>query len=115
MSKVSVSPLFDLVLVKLDKVPERRGMILVTPDSQLNNIRTAKVLAVGRGRKIGHHRAPNGVEPGEKVAFFRWHMEHKTGKQLTAFLEELEDNTALIRSADILFAYPEGTHVEVTQ
>lgn len=90
-------------------------MIVLTADSQMNNVRTGTVKAIGRGRKVEHHRAPVGVEPGEKIAFFRWHMEHKTGKQITAMMEGLEEGTALIRASDILFAFPEGTTVEVTQ
>jgi co-chaperonin GroES (HSP10) len=112
--ELKVHPLFDWVLVEVDKPAERRGMIIIDPDSQFNNVRTATVVAVGRGRKVNHHRVPVGVEPGEKVAFLRWHLEHGTGKKIVAALGDLGENLGLIRGADILFAYPKGTHVEVT-
>lgn len=73
-----------------------------------------KVVAVGPGllSKNGRYRIPVGVEPGERIAFFREHLVTWQGKQIRRVLQELGEGLALLRSIDILFAVQDG--VEVT-
>ena len=110
-----VRPINDWVLVKMDDLPEQRGGILLTVDSSANTVRTATVLKVGKGKRTGegYYRHP-GVKPGEKVAFFRWHQEHKPGKQLAAYMAEVGDDLGLLKAEDILFAYDATDNIEVT-
>jgi co-chaperonin GroES (HSP10) len=110
---VKIRPLHDWLVVKIDPIPEKKGSIIVMEDSPLNNMRTGTVLRVGPGKNIQGKRVSPGVEAGEKVAFFTANLEHKTGKQLTAFLEGIEEDTGMIRSSDILFVFPAGENVRV--
>jgi co-chaperonin GroES (HSP10) len=91
----------------MDPLPEVKGGIVLVQGSAVNTIRTGIVRKVGPGRyaKGTNKRVNPGLEVGERVGFLRWHLEHKTGKQVTSFLEGEEDNVGLIRVADILFAY----------
>lgn len=106
---MAVRPLQDYVLVRLDPLPQKSGAILLLHGGR---VRTATVERVGPGRWVGSHRAPVGVEPGEKVAFFRENLETLQGKQVTRIVAELDENTALIRSNDILFAFHGEAHFE---
>lgn len=108
-----ITPLSDWVLVELDPFDDKRaGSIILVSDSD-QRVRTATVRAVGLGKKVEDHRVPVGVEVGEKVAFLRWHLEHKNGKQMSAALEGFGENLGLIRANDILFAYVAGENVRV--
>lgn len=108
-----IHPHGDWVLVHLDPFKKKAGSILVVEDSSANLIRTGTVVSVGHGRKVEHHRIPVGVEKGEKVAFSRWHLEHKSGKQLTSLLEGFGEDLGLIRAGDILFAFPAGEEIDI--
>lgn len=103
------TPKQDVVLVKLDPLKdETRAGIIILKDTTAQIVRTGTVLAVGPGRlsKKTGERVPVGVEPGERVAFLRWHLEHQQGKQITRrLLEELGENIGMIRGPDILFAF----------
>jgi co-chaperonin GroES (HSP10) len=101
-------PLGDWVLVRLDPLPEKVGTIFVT-GSSAERLRTATVKLVGPGRRCanGMRRVPIGVVPGERVAFWREHLEHQQGKQLMGVLAELGDDLGLIREGDILYAFEE--------
>ena len=108
-----IQPMNDWVLVQMDPLPEKHGSILVLEDSSANTVRTGLVVGVGKGRKTeGGYRTPD-IAQGERVAFFRWNLEHKSGKQITTFLEGMGEDLGLIKAADILFAYPGDQHVEV--
>jgi co-chaperonin GroES (HSP10) len=100
-----IRPLHDWVLVKIDPFPEERNGIVLLKDSTANTVHTA--LVVAHGKKAG-------VERGEKVAFLRWHLEHKPGQATSQALKELGEDLGLIRSADILFAFPAGEKIEVS-
>jgi co-chaperonin GroES (HSP10) len=103
-----IRPLHDWVLVKMDPLPVQHGAILLIQDNTVNVIRTGTVQKVGPGKKVGNgKRAPVGVEPGEKIAFLRWHLEHKPGQAVQRLLEDLGDDLGLIRGADILYAFLE--------
>jgi len=109
-----ITPLSDWVLVELDPFEEKGpDSIILVGNVDAQKVRTATVRAVGRGKKVDDHRTPVGVEVGEKVAFLRWHLEHKNGKQMSAALEGFGENLGLIRSNDILFAYVAGEEVRV--
>lgn len=111
---MKVQPLHDWVLVQMDKFDTIKQGIIVLEDSSLNTIRTGTVLATGKGKFTATGaRGPLGVEMGEKVAFYRWNMEHKSGKQVTTFLEGVGDDVGMIRVSDILFAFPAGEKVQV--
>jgi co-chaperonin GroES (HSP10) len=96
------------MLVELDPLPEKKGSIFLV-GSGAERLRTATVLRVGPGRWRGNSstRVPVGVEPGEKVAFWRENLEHQAGKQVMGVLADLGDNLGLIRATDVLYAYAE--------
>ena len=104
----------DWVLVKIDQFPESRNGIVILEDTTANKVRTATVLSVGPGKrsKVTGERIPVTVEKGEKVAFFRWNLEHQNGKRVTSFLEGFGEDLGLIRANDILVAGREGMQIE---
>lgn len=113
---MKLRPMNDLVLVKLDPLAEvSKGGIALIADNTVSSVRTATVLSVGPGRWEGKHRHRVGVEEGERVVFLRWHLEHQSGKAIANFLSEVGDDLGLIKAADILFAFPAGQNVEVSQ
>lgn len=111
-------PLGDRILVRLDplKMVSRGGIELIQDNTE-NSVRTGTVVMIGPGR-YGFNtmqRMPLGVEPGEKVCFLRWHLEHKTGKTITHQLSELGEELGLLDAKDILFAWSAHEKVEVSQ
>lgn len=95
-------PLHDWLLVKVDPFKQKFESIWAPDTTQ--RIRTAIVLDTGKGKVLPNGvKLPCGVEKGEKVAFFREHLEHQQGKQLVSTLKELGDDLALLRVADVLF------------
>lgn len=105
-------PLLDWIVVQLDPIPTHEGSILLVHGAR---VRTARVRAVGPGRKLSNGQtAPPDVHPGDKVAFFREHLEHQQGKTLMHTLEDLGENIGLIREPDVLFVIPEGVDVKVS-
>lgn len=109
-----IRPLGNRVLVRLDPIPERSGSIVMLASDAMR-VRTGTVLRVGPGSYPFNSstRTPVDVRVGERVAFFREHLEHKQGKQVTQILSELEENTGLLREPDILFSIPEGSEVRI--
>jgi co-chaperonin GroES (HSP10) len=105
MPVADIRPLHDWLLVRLDPIPEKSGSIFLTGSGAVRR-RTATVLRVGPGRwDAGRmNRVPVGVEPDDKVTFWREHLEHQQGKQLVRALAELGDDLGLIRSSDVLYA-----------
>lgn len=95
----------------MDPLPEKEGSIFLPNKGR---VRTATVLRVGPGRPVGSRRVPVGVERGERVAFYREHLEHQQGKQIVAALRELGEDLGLIRGPDILFAFPMHEEVRVS-
>lgn len=114
---MSLRPLSDYILVRIDPLPEEtKGGIVLVADNSVSNVRSGTVLRVGPGRVNNRgHRIPIGVEPGERVAFLRWHLEHQSGKRITSFLAGLGEDLGLIRGPDVLFAYPPSMKVEISQ
>jgi|HubBroStandDraft_2_1064218.scaffolds.fasta_scaffold1437362_1 co-chaperonin GroES (HSP10) len=109
------TPLGDRIMVKLDPLKEvSKGGIALISDNTVSPVRTGLVLRVGPGSWVGSRRQPIGVEPGERVAFLRWHLEHQSGKQIMHALSQLEDDVGLLKDEDILFAFPSEQSIEVT-
>lgn len=106
---MGVRPLHDWLLVKLDPLPTatRSGIFLPQGTTGEENQRTGTVLRVGPGGKSKGAVQPVGVEPGERIAFFRANLEHQQGKELVRVLEELEEDTGMIRASDVLFVFEE--------
>ena len=92
-----IRPLANWLVVRLEE-PRKQSSVIVM--NETSNVRTAEVLRVGPG-KLG----PIGVEVGERVAFLRWNLEHKPGKQLAAALAELGEDIAMIKAEDVLFVF----------
>ena len=101
-------PFHDWIVVKLDKLPEKIGSIFVD-GSAAERLRTATVIRTGPGAYLSwdsDKRLPVSILPGEKVAFFREHLEHQQGKQVVrTLLSELGDDIGLIREPDVLYAW----------
>lgn len=107
---MKLRPLGDGILVRMDPLPEKQGLLFVPGGTR---VRTGEVLEVGPGRpnKRGARR-PLGLEVGERIAFFREHFEHRPGKELAHRLAELGDDLGLLHVEDVLFVLPpdwEGT------
>lgn len=96
------------MLVRLDPLPEKSGSIFLVGSGE-ERLRTATVLRVGPGRWEGDasKRVPIGVEPGEKVAFWRENLEHQAGKQMMGVLADLGEDLGMIRARDVLYVYVE--------
>lgn len=100
---MNVRPLGDQVLVLCDTIPQNDGMIILPHG---NRVRTGTVHAVGPGRPSKRGRAPVEVKEGERIAFFREHLEHRQGKEIVHRLAELDGDWGLLREEDILFVVP---------
>ena len=102
-----VRPMNDWVVVKVDPMAVTVGSIIVPDIVRARDTHTATVLAVGPGKPL-----PNGerqqmeVQPGDKVCFHRWNLEHKNGQAICHALEEMGPDVALIQEKDILFVWP---------
>ena len=96
-----IRPLNRWILVSLDPLEKLDGIILPNGVDHVD-IRTATVLAIGDKKKI----LP-GLEVGDKVAFHRWHTQHKQGEAIVHTLAEYSDDEdlALIQDIDVLFAF----------
>lgn len=115
---MKVKLLSDWLLVKCDPFQAKSSIIeLVTNES---SVRTGVLLDVGPGKykKPGKAlRIPMDVVKGERIAFLRWHQEHRPGKALVHALAELSEElgaeVCLIRVNDILFAFDGDVKVDV--
>lgn len=112
---MNLDPQQDVVIVEMDPLTDQnRNGVIVLRDTSAQKIRTATIKKVGPGRrnpKTGE-RIPLDVKEGDRVAFFRWHQEHKQGQALSKFFGELGDNMAMIRQADILFTFTGELRIE---
>lgn len=110
---MNIDPCQDVVIVKMDPLQDEvRNGVIILQDTTAQRIRTATVMRVGPGKrnpKTGE-RIPLDLQEGDKVAFFRWHHEHKQGQALLKFFGELGDDVAMLRLNDILFTFT-GTMV----
>lgn len=102
-SQISIRPLNDWLLVKMDPVAVMSGTIFLPTNP--SRIRTGTVIRSGPGRwpKRGVQRTATGVEAGDKVAFFRENLEHQAGKQLSGTLAEVGEDLAMLRVNDVLY------------
>jgi len=96
-------PLNDSIVVAVDPIPEKRGLLFRVEDK---SIFTGTVLAVGPGKyaKKGHRRIDTGVVVGDRVAFHRWHAELKNGRAISSILEDCykgHERVALVRPEDM--------------
>ena len=105
---MKLRPFHDWLVVKMDPIPEKIGSIFID-GSAAERLRTATVIRVGPGRYLNwetNRRIPVAVMYGDKVAFFREHLEHQQGKQLVRTLfSELGEDVGLIREPDVLYAW----------
>lgn len=110
--------LSDWILVKCDPFQQKSSIIeMVTNESP---VRTGTVLDVGPGRWLNEKKAvrvPIDVGPLARVAFLRWHQEHRPGKAVVHALadlsEELGAEVCLIRQNDILFSFTGDVKVDL--
>jgi co-chaperonin GroES (HSP10) len=103
---VHIRPLHDWLVVKLDALPEETpgGLVLPQGTSGMERQRTGTILRVGPGRRDAYdNHIPMGIVPGERIHFFREHLEHQQGKTLVGLLQELEKDVGMLRKDDILF------------
>ena len=97
-----IRPLHDWLVVQLDPFMSESSTIFIPTDSQ--RLRTGTVLRVGPGKwsKSGA-RIPVGIEAGEKVAFWRENLEHQQGKEILSTLQDLGEDSGMIRASDVLY------------
>lgn len=102
---MKVRPLQDQLIIKLDKAPEKKGIILLGSGEE--RLRTGTIERMGPGSWITgtSKRAPFDVEKGMHVAFFRENFETIQGKEVTRIVAELEPGTVMIRARDLLYAF----------
>ena len=110
-----VRPLKDWLVVKLDPIQEMTASgLLALPQSTsgVERQRTATVLRVGPGRRLESKKGtvvvPIDLLPGDKVIFFRENLEHQQGKEVLRILQELEEDTGMIRADDVLLVQRGG-------
>jgi co-chaperonin GroES (HSP10) len=99
-------PLSGWILLALEP-PAVRSKLLEVPGGGHSAVRKARVVAVGEGKPLKRGVEPMFVQPGERVAFLRWHGEHQPGKANAKALEQIGldmgEDLLLVRQADILF------------
>lgn len=103
---MSWQPFEDRVRVKVDPLKDEvRNGIIIMADTTAQTIRTGVVEAVGKGRiskKTGEH-LPMELKVGDRVGFFRWHLEHQNGKRLSSVLSDLDGEVGILKEYDVLF------------
>lgn len=114
-----LKPLSDWILVKRDP-PQPRSSIIIDPGNEGSNVRTGTVLRTGPGKTYeGGVVVPLDVEPGDRIAFLRWHHEHRPGKINTSTLRKIADefgvdaDVVLVRENDILFVFEGDVRIDV--
>lgn len=108
---MSLRPFGANLLVTLHPHQKRSSVIELPTNESV--VRTGTVFRVGPGKANKNGTIePMGLEVGEKVAFFRWNQEHKTGKSVQAILEDHLPGVALINQRDVLFVYDGDIQVD---
>ena len=107
-----IRPMNDWVLVHMEPIRETTGTIIQVHGER---VRRGLVLARGPGRyeKGNLERTPTGVEPGDRVVFFRENLEHQPGKAIMHVMQEMGDDVGLIRASDILLVLMGDVEVTV--
>lgn len=111
-------PNSDWILVKFNKLQKRSGLIELAGDQSESAVRTGTVLRPGPGRpNTKGGLSPMDVKEGDKIAFLRWHQEHRPGKAnaevLSRMSADLGEDICLIRLNDILFVYEGDVTVDI--
>ena len=114
-----LKPIGDWILVHRDP-PQQRSTIIHTPNDEGSSVRTGTVLRTGKGRSLKNGTiVPVDVQVGERIAFFRWHHEHRPGKANSKALKEIaedlgvKDDVVLVRENDILFTFEGDLRIDV--
>jgi len=110
---MKIQPMNDWVLVEIDSAPETIGSIIVLDTGTMHGIRTATVISAGPGRLLADVRVPMSIQPGERVCFHRWNLEHKSGQSMMHAMAELGPAFGLIKEGDVLMAWPADEPHEV--
>ncbi len=106
---MSLRPLQDCIVVKLEPVPRREsGIITVAPEP----VRIGCVTAAGPGKRYPDKFVPTQVQVGDRVAFFKAVTETQQGERVG---HHLDDETVLLRETDVLFVVQDGVDIEVGQ
>lgn len=114
---MSVRPLSDWIVVRRFPAQQRSALVELVGDHATSSIRTGEVLRVGPGRP--HDSGvlePMNVAVGDRVAFYRWHQEHRPGKNALVALQaasEEEGDVVMLRQADILFTFTGDVQVDI--
>lgn len=114
---MNCQPLSDWILVKFDAKSKRSNLIEIAGDADTSSVRKGTVLITGPGKWADENRLPMEVKPGDRIAFLRWHDEHRPGKMVSESLREmsneLTEDVMLIRQTDILFLFEGDVTVDV--
>ena len=104
---MNVRPLGNGVLVRVDPMPGTVGSIIIPDSYSARDTHTGTVVATGPGKNMpdGWVR-PMDVQPGERICFHRWNLEHQSGQAVGHVLEQMGPDIALIKEDDILFIWP---------
>jgi co-chaperonin GroES (HSP10) len=107
--------LHDWLLVRCEPLREKTSTGIILPLG--GRVRTGTVVATGPGRYVfdSIKRIPLGIKVGDRISYFREHMEHQQGKVLKRHLFDLDGEHALIRVDDVLLSVPEGATVEIEE
>jgi co-chaperonin GroES (HSP10) len=106
---VKVRPLFDELIIELDKVPEPDPKAIVLIGSGEERLRSGIIKRAGPGRWMTVEdgpdiRVPNDCEVGDHVYFFRENFETLQGKEVTRVVSEIEPGMVMVRARDLLWA-----------
>jgi co-chaperonin GroES (HSP10) len=113
-----LQPKSDWILARFDPLKKRSSVIDLVTQSE-SAVRTGTVLIPGPGRYVEDEdrRMPMDVKEGDRIAFLRWHQEHRPGKAnsevLAKMSAELGGDLVLIRQNDILFVFDGDVEVDV--
>jgi len=111
---MNITPLSDWILVKFDPLRKRSTDIFLPGEEDKVAVRTGTVIRVGPGKPTrSGKRVPMHVSPGDRIAFFRWHQEHRPGKAVSKALSEIGDDVFMIRQSDVLFVFDGDVIVDV--
>lgn len=110
-------PLSDWLLVQYDP-PQKKSDIIEVVGGNESSIRTGVVISVGPGKPLENGKeSPVFVKEGDRIAFLRWHDEHRPGKAIAKALQDMnmdvKDTVMLIRQSDILLVLEDDVRVDV--
>jgi chaperonin GroES len=115
---VSVRPLSDVLVVRLEKARTTTAGGLIRPDTRQHPIRIGRVLQAGPGRRWKDRRTgqwsfwPTEAKPGDRVVFLAALLQTREGRQRSTSYS-LDDDEALIRETDVLLVIDQDDPVEI--